>query len=344
MNQSENEIETQKSILTTDEPYTCYDFSSLELGCAISRDYYRMKKKQLNKTTDNKKGKVRTKEVERFSKQTLEFMYASLRKNEKCGIQRLIKDLLPEAKKDALFHLYFKKFLEEASLTYDGLAKILYGYLNYSNIYYSQYMQQTGSTIIDILDIKSKLQKFLTTRAPKLDNFFLKLVCNYFNVSPELMIYGIGEKYSVDYEAVFNRVQEDDEDWDIEKFLEEHASADMRNDESLTYDDKDEDEKKNQNKERFLNYIQTTSAFAFAEIVAEYWDGTVDDYLIKEPCWIVLDDFPFWEFYSLLKDKEKEIVENMMYALNLREMQQEDIEMNILDDTIPNPSQDNLEY
>lgn len=105
---------------------------------------------------------------------------------------KLVVNLLKETHKTN-FGYFFQKLLEERNLTYSELAKYICSYLDFNPEYFSN--------IYSIDDIKSSLQKMAKAKKIK-GNRFENLIYDYFSIDKNLILYGIGKRFKVNWENV----------------------------------------------------------------------------------------------------------------------------------------------
>jgi len=215
----------------------------------------------------------------------------------------LIHDLLPQSKKDALLGTYLQAFLDDYKMTYVDLSKYITAYVNYSVTWKAE---NSDVSYLQLHDISSKLQKFLKGNKGNVDNIFLKLVSGFFRVSPSTLITGKGESYYVDLDELKKIV--DKEKLDADTFLEKHFQMDF---------DFSMENSSEKDIEHFKKYIDF-NASVFAKIVSEQFNIEIEDILKTEECWIELEDFPIRKYYDKLTDKNKEIVKNVLFYLNIK--------------------------
>lgn len=222
----------------------------------------------------------------------------------------LIHDLLPESKKDSLLGVYLQAFLDDYEITYNELAKCIYAYIQYSIDWKEQNCSdhEKNEDLIDVQGILSKLQRFLKGNKSSEENKYLKLVSGFFSVSPDVLITGKGKRYSVDLEKLKKIVMR--EQMDIDLFLDKHFKINFNE----YIENPDDSEIK-----LFQKYIHY-NASVFAEIVSEQFNIDIEEILIAEECWIELEKFPIKRYYDKLTDKSKNIVRNVLFYLNIKEI------------------------
>lgn len=98
------------------------------------------------------------------------------------------------------------------------------------------------------------------------------------------------------------------EQMDIDSFLNEHFKTNFN---GYIENPCDSDIK------LFQKYIHY-NACVFAEIVAEQFNIDIKEILITEECWIELEKFPIKRYYDKLTDKNKDIVRNVLFYLNIK--------------------------
>ncbi len=124
-------------------------------------------------------------------------------------IYTLVYNLLEENyKTDSGFFL--QKLLEEHGISYYELAEYIYTYLYYTSEYHSENLS--------IENIKSYLQK-MTKSKNFTKNILSDLICKYFSVDEDLIKYGIGNSYEMNFEKAYETLKENIDN--IENIIEE---------------------------------------------------------------------------------------------------------------------------
>lgn len=228
----------------------------------------------------------------------IEFMFPKLDVPRQQLIINLIRDLLTDAKKDALLQIYFQAFLDDYGISYFDLANYITAYLNCS------YDNENQYEVIDITDIVSKLQRFLKSNRSNEDNVILQLVSGYFSVSPDVLITGKGKKYSIDFEFLERILKKNN--MDVDTFLEKHFQ--------MEHIVEINDEKEENNYKQYIHH----NAIVFAQIVEKQFNIASEDILLEDECWVELEEFPIKKYYDNLTDKNKEIVNNVLFYLSIK--------------------------
>lgn len=228
----------------------------------------------------------------------IELMFPKLDVPRQQLIINLIRDLLTDAKKDALLQIYFQAFLDDYGISYFDLANYITAYLNYS------YDNENQDKDIDPTDIASKLQRFLKSNRSDENNVILQLASGYFSVSPDVLITGKGKKYSIDFEFLEKILEKNN--MDVDTFLDEHFQ--------MEYIAEVNDEKEENNYKQYIHH----NAIVFAQIVEEQFNIASEDILLEDECWVELEEFPIKKYYDNLTDKNKEIVNNVLFYLSIK--------------------------
>lgn len=104
----------------------------------------------------------------------------------------LVYNLLKENSRTASGY-FFKKLLEERNISYSDLAKYICAYQDFNPEYFSD--------IISLENVKSSLQKMVNSQKVK-DNYLIELICDYFSIDTDLMIYGVGKRFEMNEENI----------------------------------------------------------------------------------------------------------------------------------------------
>lgn len=196
----------------------------------------------------------------------------------------LVFDLLPE-KEHGLSGLFLERLLKENHLTYSQLSRYIYGY-----ICFMEDPAQNGE--LDLEKIKSILQTMMTARRIDEKNKIFSYICDFFSVSEDVLKYGQGEKYTLDFE----------------KAKEAYRRTGLSPKEFL--DDMIEMEEIDNSKEvEACKYYITHSAKAFARIIE---DRTFTENLLKKEEYSLLDEQIFNTYLWSLGDRERQAVLNCM--------------------------------
>lgn len=286
------------------EKYKDLIFDSPEMASAYFRSVY-----------DGNRGKKREEKEEKKKKipkqrTNLEYLYYSLPISKQFVVNNLIFDLLSESKSKGYVGVYLEAFLLQNNITHSELASYIYGYLMASIT-----VQDSQDPVIKELrdkgleDIKSSIQKMTRTVNTNQNGLILKLIADYFCVSTDVLITGKGKKYSIDLSRLASIVGKNK--INIVEFLNQHLKMDMCDD-VLENDGS-----------AFEQYIYR-SARTSAEIVAKQLTIDINKILIEEECWIELDEYPFYRYYQLLTDKNKEIVKHVIENLTIIDIKPQD--------------------
>lgn len=272
-------------------------FDSPEITSAYFRSIY-----------DDNRGKKSEDKKKKISKQltNLEYLYHSLPMSKQFVVNNLILDLLSESKSKGYVGVYLEEFLHADNITHSELALYIYGYLMVS----ITVQESQDSDIIELReknlgDIKSSIQKMTRTVNTNSNSLILKLIADYFCVSPNVLIMGKGKRYCIDFIHLKNIV--DKNGVNVEEFLKQHLEMDMN-----------EDASKN-NKSAFEQYLHH-SVRTFAEIVAEQFAIDTNEILIEEECWVELDEYPFYKYYHLLTEANKKIIKHVIENLSIEDI------------------------
>lgn len=271
-------------------------FNSPENGSAYFRAYFKKKNETQGKGSEN---------GDKLDDKLVEDIFPKLDKSKKQLVIMLIRDLLSNSKKESLLSVYYEGFLNEYKMSYYKLAKYIDAYMRCSITWKIKH----STEIVDELDFEhvlSKMKSFCKVYKSQEDNPYLELVAGYFRVSTGVLINGKGIRYRTNTEKLKELADKEQKDKDT--FLNELFDFDFDDEVQEPSKDKEKD------KELFINYIDH-NAQEFANIVEEKYDVKAEDFLIKEECWIELDDFPIMTYYDQLTSENKKIIKNALFYL-----------------------------
>ena len=273
-------------ILHDEKNYTEYDVESPKAMSA----YFRYCLHERNKKDVDK---------EKYLKE----MYESLPSAKKRLINVLVQDLLSKSKRWKIFKVYLDRFIKTDCVLNNlkienvgKLEKYIYSYMVASKKY--------ADRVIDNKKVHSAMQRLEKDNAPQEKNVYVSILADFFNISKEVLLTGQGNRYYLNYDYI--QLILDNKKEDYNEFVNKVCNhGQLAN--GIT----------NTERKNYAFYVNH-SYRVFAELASELLCVNIDNILIAEPCWVELKDYPFIEFYKELSYDNQNIVQHVLFNLNLK--------------------------